>query len=74
MQARPSFSALLASSLKADARMRAWYDASLGYQQVQQTRLPKALPKVILHLTASRQLALCPRQAHTCMVSGKRVS
>ena len=47
MQARPSFSALLASSLKAEARMRAWYDATLGYQQVQQTRLPKALPKVI---------------------------
>ena len=46
MQARPRFSALLAASLKADARMRAWYDASLGYQQVQQTRLPKALPKV----------------------------
>ncbi|CAL5225176.1 g7957 [Coccomyxa viridis] len=47
-QERPSFSALLASSLKADARMRAWYDASLGYQQVQQTRLPKALPKVLV--------------------------
>ena len=28
--------------------MRAWYDASLGYQQVQQTRLPKVLPKVKL--------------------------
>ncbi len=26
--------------------MRAWYDANLGYQQVQQTRLPKLLPKV----------------------------
>lgn len=26
--------------------MRAWYDANLGYQQVQQTRLPKTLPKV----------------------------
>lgn len=48
MQARQSFSALLVSSLKSDARMRAWYDASLGYQQVQQTRLPKVLPKVKL--------------------------
>ena len=62
MQARPSFSALLASSLKADARMRAWYDASLGYQQVQQTRLPKALPKVMSHLMPQVIQALCPRQ------------
>lgn len=53
MQARPSFSELLASSLKVDARMRAWYDASLGYQQVQQTRLPKALPEVMPALPAS---------------------
>ncbi len=60
MQARPSFSALLASSLKADARMRAWYDASLGYQQVQQTRLPKALPKVMPILQSRDILQLAP--------------
>ena len=37
---------MLASSLKVETRMRAWYDAALGYQPVQQTRLPKTLPKV----------------------------
>ncbi len=46
VQARRSFSEVLASSLKVENRMRAWYDAALGYQPVQQTRLPKTLPKV----------------------------
>ena len=46
VQTRQSFSELLASSLKVETRMRAWYNAALGYQPVQQTRLPKTLPKV----------------------------
>lgn len=40
--------------------MRAWYDTSLGYQQVQQTRLPKALPKVMPALPAFAYDHGCP--------------
>lgn len=47
--ARPTFSALLAASLRREAELRAWYDANLGYQHVRQTRLPKRLPKVPDH-------------------------
>ena len=65
VQPRPSFSEVLASSLKVETRMRAWYDAALGYQPVQQTRLPKTLPKVGNQPSwQSRQrLLLCPLHA-----------
>lgn len=45
-QVRPSFSQLLAASLKPAADMRAWFDERLKYQHVQQQRLPKRLPTV----------------------------
>jgi hypothetical protein len=45
-QARPSFSELLAASLRPSAEMRAWFDDRLKYQLVQQSRVPMKLPKV----------------------------
>ncbi|CAL8467279.1 g6816 [Coccomyxa elongata] len=45
---RPSFSQLLAASLKPAADMRAWFDERLKYQHVQQQRLPKRLPTVLV--------------------------
>ena len=53
---RPSFAGMLQRSLKREAELRAWFDAKLSYQHVQQTRLPKALPKV--------GSAFCPTCAH----------
>ncbi|BDA40432.1 probable PAN2-PAN3 deadenylation complex catalytic subunit pan2 [Coccomyxa sp. Obi] len=47
-QVRPSFSELLAASLKPAADMRAWFDDRLKYQHVQQQRLPKRLPTVLV--------------------------
>ena len=48
---RPSFSELLAASLKPTADMRAWFDDRLKYQHVQQQRLPKKLPTVCARLS-----------------------
>ncbi len=58
VQVRPSFSELLAASLKPTADMRAWFDDRLKYQHVQQQRLPKKLPTVRAHLPTLLVIAI----------------
>lgn len=43
---RPCFCDVLACSLRPQAELRAWFDEQLGYQPVQQTRLPLNMPNV----------------------------
>lgn len=43
---RPRFCEVLARSLRPQAELRAWFDEQLGYQSVQQTRLPLNMPNV----------------------------
>lgn len=44
---RPRFCDVLARSLKPQADLRAWFDEQLGYQPVQQTRIPLNMPNVL---------------------------
>ena len=43
---RPRFCDVLARSLRPQAELRAWFDEQLGYQPVQQTRIPLNMPNV----------------------------
>lgn len=43
---RPHFCDVLAQSLKPQADLRAWFDEQVGYQPVQQTRIPLNMPNV----------------------------
>jgi hypothetical protein len=45
---RPAFADLLQQSLKVQSEMRAWFDEEVKYQYVQQTRVPKTLPQVLV--------------------------
>ena len=46
---RPRFCDVLARSLRPQAELRAWFDEQLGYQPVQQTRIPLNMPNVGHH-------------------------
>ncbi len=45
-QQRPSFSQLLAASLRSEGVAKAWFDGEAGYAHVRQSRVPLSLPKV----------------------------
>ena len=45
----PRFCDVLARSLRPQAELRAWFDEQLGYQPVQQTRIPLNMPNVGHH-------------------------
>lgn len=47
VQAKPSFAELLGKSLQANTITRAWFDDTVGYSAVRQTRLPTKLPQVL---------------------------
>ena len=47
-QNRPSFSDILAASLRPVNEMRAWYDEVVSYQHVKQQRCPLSLPQVMV--------------------------
>lgn len=47
---RPRFCDVLARSLRPQAELRAWFDEQLGYQPVQQTRIPLNMPNVSQHM------------------------
>lgn len=46
---RLRFCDVLARSLRPQAELRAWFDEQLGYQPVQQTRIPLNMPNVRHH-------------------------
>ena len=53
---KPSFSEVLASSLRAEGETRAWFNDQLKYQYVRQTRQPLGFPRVSHLLTKFRHL------------------
>ncbi len=71
---RPRFCDVLARSLKPQADLRAWFDEQLGYQPVQQTRIPLNMPNVCAHLLCLQYshylgFTICPACAHPCIAS-----
>lgn len=46
----PTFSEVLAASLRAEGETRAWFDEQLKYQYVRQTRVPLMFPEVSFRL------------------------
>ena len=59
---RPRFSDVLARSLRPQAELRAWFDEQLGYQPVQQTRIPLNMPDV-----GPRRASCCVKLCYTPM-------
>lgn len=45
-QSMPSFSDVLIASIRAESETRAWFDDTLKYQYVKQSRMPLGWPKV----------------------------
>ena len=60
---RPRFCDVLARSLKPQAELRAWFNEQLGYQAVQQTRIPLNMPNVRQH-NSLHHLTRCMTSLH----------